>query len=349
MNNMKYHLEGFYDHLFDWVDSFKPNKVNGEFNLIRGRNKISLYGICDTVFNLFISNEIEHYFDIHENESKEAWIEIIQSYQDPRTGWFKDRYFNYKFRSPLTGQWEHASAFATSALKLLKALPKYDFKITKKLDTKKKVENWLKKVPEWGLFYWPGSHRGGGIGAIFATLGENSYPQINFFDWYFDWLDKNADPEIGFWRLGWNHKFKKRLTKHELGGAIHYYWIYVFMDRPIPYPEKIIDSTLQLQNDIGLWDNEVSYCIDLDAIFSLLRCQNQVNGYRKADITKAIIKYLDYTIKSLNDKTFLFNHYINTHKLTGCLGAIAEIYKFFPELFEPSVKLIQSLDITPWI
>jgi hypothetical protein len=141
----------------------------------------------------------------------------------------------------------------------------------------------------------------------------------------------------------------KRLTKHELGGAVHYYWIYEFMKRSIPYPKKIIDSTLQLQNEFGLWDNRVSYCIDLDAIFCLLRCGGHVDDYRKEDVKEAIIKYLDYTIPCLNDKMFLYNQYISTHKLTGCLGAIAEIYRYMPELFDPSIKFIQSLDITPWI
>jgi len=349
MDNNKYQLEAFNNNLFGWVDSFKTNKINGEFSLIRGKKKPSLYGICDMVFNLFITKSIKNFLEIHENESNEIWIKKIQSYQDPKTGWFKDSYLNYKFRSPLTGQWEHATAFAISALKLLEATPKYELEITKSLDTKEKVESWLKKVPEWGFFFWPGSHRGGGIGAIYATLGEKYYPNEYFFDWYFDWLDKNADPEVGFWRLGWIHKFINRLTKHELGGSIHYYWIYEFMNRPIPYPEKVIDSTLQLQNNLGLWDNNVSYCIDLDAIFSLLRCQNQLNGYRNKDIENAVIKYLDYTIPSLNDNDFLFKYYSSTHKLTGCLGAIAEIDKFFPELFDSSVKLIQSLDITPWI
>ena len=121
------------------------------------------------------------------------------------------------------------------------------------------------------------------------------------------------------------------------------------MNHSIPYPKKVIDSTLNLQNELGLWDNNVSYCIDLDAIFSLLRCENQLNGYRIKEITQAIIKYLDYTIPTLNDKDFLFNHYTSAHKLTGCLGAIAEIYKFRPLLFDSSIKFNQSLDITPWI
>ncbi|TFG15683.1 MAG: hypothetical protein EU531_08275 [Promethearchaeota archaeon] len=345
----KYPLNGFYNHLFDWVESFKTDDGDGKFSLIREKKKPSLYGICDIVFNLFIPNKIDNYLNCHENDTKKGWIEEIQSYQNPKTGWFKDNYFNYKFRSPLTGQWQHATAFAVSALKLLGASPKYRFQFSKKLDTRKKVEKWLRKVPEWGLFFWPGSHRGGGIGAILATMGEDYYPHDDFFQWYFDWLDKKADPKVGFWRLGWNHKLKKGLTKHELGGAIHYYWIYEFMGRPIPFPKRVIDSTLKLQNDHGLWDDDVPYCIDLDAMFALLRCQSLVKEYRREDIDQAIIKFLDYTIPCLNDEEFLFDRYVSTHKLTGSLGAIAEIYKFIPELFDPSIKFIQSLDISPWI
>ena len=113
--------------------------------------------------------------------------------------------------------------------------------------------------------------------------------------------------------------------------------------------EKVIDSTLTLQNDWGLWDEDVSYCIDLDAIFALLRCQKLIPSYRKQEIKSAILKYLDYTIPSLNDRDFLFNRYDTSHKLTGCLGAIAEIYKFHPELFRFPKPFIQTLDIVPWI
>jgi hypothetical protein len=296
------------------------------------------------VFNLFIPNKLEEYLSSQNDISLEKWIEWIQSFQDPKTGWFKELGFNFGFHFK-----EHSTAFAVSALKLLGDEPKYNLKIKERLKSKKKVERWLKRVPEWGLLYWPGSHRGGGVASVFATLGDESYPNEKFFDWYFDWLDKNADPQVGFWRLGWNHKIRKRLTKHELGGAIHYYWIYEYLNHPIPFPEKVIDSTLKLQNNLGLWDKDVSYCIDLDAVFSILRCLKQTGGYREEDINFALKKYLDYTVPSLNNKRFFFNRYDNTHKLTGCLGAIAEIYKYMPQLFELSIPWIQTLDITPWI
>ena len=338
-------LQPFLTNLPDWVDSFKIDDRSGNFSVKQGKKAHGLYGNCDMIFNLVISDELKSYFSSHENENPEEWILHVQSYQDSKTGWFKEKPFNYEIHFK-----EHSTAFAVSALNLLGGKPKYPFKISKQLDSKDKVEKWLNKTPEWGLVYWAGSHRGGGVASMFATLGPERYPHERFFDWYFDWLDKRADPEVGFWRIGWIHKLhKNRLTKQELGGSIHYYWIYEFMHRPIPYPEKVIDSTLNLQNNLGLWDGNISYCIDLDAIFSLTRCCKQANGYRKEDIKNAIVWYLNYTIPTLNDRDFLFNRYKSSHKLTGCLETIAEIQKYFPDFVKTPRPWKETLDTTPWI
>jgi hypothetical protein len=343
MKNYNFHI--FLDLLSEWVDSFNISGGSGQFSVKMGSQKPSLYGICDMVFNLSITNEFDGYVESHHNEAKEEWIKTIKSYQNPKTGWFKEGLINYGMHFK-----EHSSAFSVSALKLLGAQPDYEFKIAKKLNTKKKVENWLKKTPEWALLYWPGSHRGGGVAAIFATLGSKYYPNEKFFEWYFDWLDKKADPEVGFWRLGWIHKLKKnRLTINELGGAVHYYWIYEFFNHSIPYPKKIIDSTLFLQNKLGTWHKNYSYCIDLDAIFCLTRCSKQADSYRKDDIKAAIIKYLEFIIKRMNNKDFLYEYYRSAHTLTGYVCAIAEIYKFYPELLDLPRPWIQTLDLTPWI
>jgi hypothetical protein len=295
------------------------------------------------VFTLFITNEFENYYQDFTEEKRAIWIANIQKFQNPKTGWFKQgswNYYSHHFK-------EHSTAYATSALKLLGSKSKYSLKLGNKLKTKITVEIWLKKM-QWGLLFWPGSHRGGGVPAVFATTGDVPHP--NFFELYFDWLDREADPEVGFWRRGLIHKIQKnRLTKHELGGSIHLYWIYEFMKHPIPYPEKVIDSTLKLQNKWGLWDKEIGYCIDLDAIFCMARCCKQLNGYRKDDIYESIIKFLDYTIPKLNDKNFLFNKYENSHKITGYLEAIAEIQKFYPDLIKTSKPWRESLDITPWV
>lgn len=340
-----YELNQFLSFVFDWVNSFKFDDTPGHFMVKKGKEKPSLYGVCDMIYVLAGVNKLDEYFNIHTNENRDSWISVIQSYQNPKNGWFKEGLINFAGHFK-----EHCTAFAVSALNILGGKPKYPLAIAKKLNTEEKVEKWLKKGPEWGLLYWPGSHRGGGIGSIFATLGPDNYPHEKFFEWYFNWLDKHADPVVGYWRLGRIHKLKKnRLTKNELGGAVHYYWVYEFMKHKWPYPERIIDSTLLLQNNIGTWDNEYSYCIDLDAIHAITRCTNQTKGYREPDVIACLEKYLNYAIPKINDRNFIFENYITAHKLTGYVSAVAEIYKFKPEWFKIQKPLIQTLDKNPWI
>ncbi len=349
LNEPKYNLDNFLANIRDWIKQFEINEKPGYFfykpvDQNKSKTKpLSLYGTTDMVFTLYITNELDNYFEGFTNEKRESWIEAIQSFQKPKTGWFTQGSWNYytlHFK-------EHSTAYAAVALKLLDAKPKYSLKISETLKSKQAVEKWLEKM-HWGLLFWPGSHRGGGVPAYFLTTGE--IPHKDFFNWYFDWLDKEADPEVGFWRRGRIHKIKKdRLTKHELGGSIHFYWIYEFMKRPIPYPKKVIDSTLKLQNEFGLWDKKLGYCIDLDAVFSLNRCCQQADGYRKDEIDKAIIKFLDYTIPKLNDRDFLFTNYEDSHRITGYLETIAEIQKFYPNLIKTPKPWIESLDIAPWV
>ncbi|MBD3229242.1 MAG: hypothetical protein GF329_13750 [Candidatus Lokiarchaeota archaeon] len=349
MNEKQFDLTLFQDYLMEWVNQFSINQDIGNFTYkpIKNKNKAKdkkprLYASSDMVFTLYITNELKGYID-SANGKINHWMKIIQDFQGYKNGWFKQglwNYDNFHFK-------EHSTAFAASALKLLGGKPKHKLKFLDKLNTREKVEKWLKGI-EWGLLFWSGSHRGGGVAAYILTTGE--IPNKRFFRWYFNWLDQEADPKVGFWRRSWLHRiFKNRLTRNELGGSIHFYWIYQFMDHPIPYPEKVIDSTLKLQNELGLWGKNVSYCVDLDAIYCLTRCSRQINNYREKDIYQAILKYLDYTVPSLNNKEFLFNKYKNTHKITGCLCAIAEIQKFYPELILTKKPWRQSLDITPWI
>ncbi len=167
-----------------------------------------------------------------------------------------------------------------------------------------------------------------------------------FYDWYFDWLDKAADPNSGYYLQGLIHKLKimRKPTKRELGGAFHMYYVYEFFNRKWPYPERIVDQTLRLQHENGLWDKDVTYCIDLDGIYSLTRSCRNANGYRNEDVKKAIENYLTTAEKIFNDRKFFFQSYQNSHRLTGAINAIAECQKFYPELVKTAKPWRQSLD-----
>lgn len=265
--------------------------------------------------------------------------EVINRFHDPKTGWYKKSYTIHHR--------EHTTAYAVAALALIDRKPLHPMKWKEPiLASVKSMERWIEKI-NWSII-WPGSHVVTGVPAVLAMLGEGT---DEFFNWYFDWLDKTADPVSGFWCRGLVHRLGiiGRPTKHEMGGAFHMYYVYEYMNRQWPYPEKIIDETLRLQHVNGLWDRDVTYCIDLDGIYNLTRSSRNAGGYRSSDIEAAVIRYLATAEKILNDKDFLFKKYTSSHILTGALAAIAECQKFYPELIVTEKPWRQSLDSACYI
>lgn len=197
----------------------------------------------------------------------------------------------------------------------------------------------------WSLV-WPTSHRASGVAAALAMTGEAS---DHWFEWFFEWLEKKVNPKTGFWELGWLQKLFKYTSKHEMAGAFHLYYIYEFLKHPLPIPEQIIDATLKLQHSNGLWDKQVPYCIDLDGIYNLTRASRIANNYRKEEVCSALKKSLQTIVNCLNEKTFVFKNYQNSHRLVGALAALAEIQNFLPnQLYTPKRwKLV--LDHSPYI
>ena len=58
------------------------------------------------------------------------------------------------------------------------------------LADRRSMERWINGV-NWSII-WPGSHIVSGVPAALAMTGEGN---VDFYDWYFDWLDRAADPE----------------------------------------------------------------------------------------------------------------------------------------------------------
>ena len=313
----------------EWESRFRIGEEIGDFSYALS-GKPCLYGTTDILFCRAIMNRL----DLSEKQ-KDEWAGIINSFQNSRTGWYRKVYAHTHFK-------EHTTAYAVAALHLINRKPSYEFIWRKRLlSSKEEMERWYNKIP-WSII-WPASHIVSGIPAIMAMLGNGS---DDFFDWYFNRLDRDVDPQTGFWQKGLIHRLGiiKNPTKHEMGGAFHMYFVYEYMARKWLYPEKIIDETLKLQHANGLWDRDVTYCIDLDGVYSLLRSSRNAGGYKADDVKAACLRYLETAERILNDRRFFFSRYTNTHLLPGALGAIAECQKFYPELVKTTRPWIQTLD-----
>ncbi len=334
MTDRIYDFRAFQEKIFSrWIKQFASGPGPGEYSFKIGGPTDS-YGATDMLISKYIIDDL----NLTEAE-KDAWAGVINSFQDPATGNYRKIYtMHHK---------EHTTAYAVAALHLINRKPAFPMAWKETITASPEaMDRWLRTV-NWSII-WPGSHVVTGPPAVLAMLG---HAPRDFFDWYFDWLDGTADPSSGFWCRGLVHRLGiiRKPTKHEMGGAFHMYYVYEFMNRQWRYPERIVDHALRLQHANGLWDKDVTYCIDLDGIYNLTRSSRNAGGYRRDDVFIAVCRYLKEAERILNDEEFFFKKYNNSHILTGALGAVAECQKFYPELVRTSRPWRQSLDIACYI
>ncbi len=333
-NTRVYDFSDWEDNTFpQWVQNFKSGQGIGEYSYKKG-GPTSFYGTTDTLISLYILNQL----DLTEEE-KDQWAATINQFQNPKTGWYNKKYtLHYK---------EHRTAYAVAALRLIDRKPAHPLTAIHKIakGSENKWEKWIKH-PNWS-FIWATSHVISGVPAALAMVDGNGGEWKDFFEWYFEWLNETADPKTGYWRIGLLHKlWKSRITKHELGGAFHMYYVYEYFNRGWKYPAKIVENTLELQHDNGLWDKGVTYCIDLDAIYAITRscAKTMMWDLEDKEIMVAIQRYLERAEAIFNDRNYFFHSYDNSHRLTGALSAIAECQKFYPHFVKTNKPWVQSLD-----
>lgn len=317
----------------------------GNFSLYRDSTEADLYGMVDAVYILYISGMLAR---LTTQTSRQHWAERILACQDDE-GWFSKK--NKRGHSA-----EHATAYALGALKLLAVesdeeylqqlkplkflqplLTNYNTFLywIEHLGFEYKLRNIFDKRVGWNHI-WRSSHIGGGIPAAIQMTSrlheewwsvENTSQQ--WFGWYFQWLNTHINPSTGFWqRALWNHFYTKP-TLIDMGGAVHFFWIYEALGQPLPYPEQIIQSTLTLQKTTGLY-KEHPYCIDLDGNFCITRAYLQLPPDRqliyKAQVYRSLEKNFQAILHSLTQKPFT-EIYSDSHGLPGALAALIECKK----------------------
>ncbi|MFW5861111.1 MAG: hypothetical protein ACOCWZ_02590 [Spirochaetota bacterium] len=324
-----YDFTKFQEQVFPaWIRQFVSGEKTGEYSYKIG-GPTSCYGTTDMLISRYIMDEL----DLTDSE-KNQWASVINQFHDEKTGWYRKKYTMHHR--------EHTTAYAIAALHLIDRKPLHELKWKDPiLKDERSMEKWIEKV-NWSII-WPGSHIVSGVPAVLAMTGEGT---DEFYNWYFNWLDETADPHSGFWCRGLVHKLGiiGKPTKHEMGGAFHMYYVYEYFNRQWKYPEKIVDHTLRLQHENGLWDKDVTYCIDLDGIYCLTRSSRNAGGYREKNVLEAVVRYLAGAERILNNEDFFFKKYTNSHILTGALAAIAECQKFYPHLVKTTRPWKQSLD-----
>lgn len=317
----------------------------GEFALHRGQSEWDLYGMVDAVYTLFTLGELRRRTT---QPSRQQWAERILSCQDEH-GWFSKR--NLRGHSI-----QHATAYAIGALQLLACEDGECYVeqmrpligIYPLLESERNFQRWLEHLDfQWSLrgirnkrlgwhYIWRGSHVGGGIAAAIGM----SRPQIDewwpgkvdvdrWFDSYFSWLNAKVNPNTGFWQRAFWNRFYKAPTLIDMGGAVHFFWIYDYFKQPFPFAKQVIHSTVRLQKASGLYKKH-PFCIDLDGNFCIIRSFLQLPVAEQAQVEEmvgqAIHANFDAVATSLITRP-LYEIYNDSHGLPGALAALVECAK----------------------
>lgn len=269
-------------------------------------------------------------------EEREASIRALQSLQNEQTGLFTEE----------THHFIHTTAHCTAALELFDAKPLYKMHDLKPYTTKEGLYSLLESIDHVND-PWDGSHRGAGI---YAALVLNDEVNIKWQKAYFDWFYQEVDPVTGFWRKGAIEKTEKPLYYH-LAGTFHYLFNHEYAKMPIRYPEKIVDTCIELYNTGKMGSDFHQLCsfLPVDFVYCLNRATRQT-PHRMAEAKAVLRDFAKKHIDFLNNLDWKTHDQINDlHRLFGIVCCLAELQQALPGEIRSEKPLRLVLDRRPFI
>jgi len=229
-----------------------------------------------------------------DEQTRSGWVEYLQGCQDEQTGLFVSPEFRSEDRKSEKHSDEllhaHSSTFVMLLLHYLGALPKYPIKWIHKYRRKDAMRKWIEALGweknAWVVGNWT-YDMGCAIGVDHLVTGEAAC--LEQADHYFEWFDEHQRDDTGWWDLkpGGSALFEQQF------GGYHTLMVYWMFDRPIARADKIIDSSLKLQHEDGMFDPEGGggCCQDMDCIDPMVQ-MGLATGYRSRDIADCLARAL---------------------------------------------------------
>lgn len=295
---------------------------------------INEYGVADAANILYTIGDFPR-----DEETRCGFVSILQGMQDPETGLYREA----------THHPVHTTAHCTAALELFDAAPLYPCYAYAHLLEKEALYDYLQNEIRWDTDPWRDSHLGAGLLPIFVNTGM---ADLKWKDLYFDWMWEHSDPETGFIFAG---KEKRAEPHHYMAGGFHYFFNHEAEHRPFRYPERVIDSCLQLMRD-GI-DGKIEtapmvrYCsfIDIDVVYCLTRAMRKT-AHRFDECMKMLAEYEAAYIANMYRVAGEEDYYFNDlHCLFAAVCCLAELQQALPGTIITEQPLRLVLDRRPFI
>ena len=262
------------------------------------------------------------------------WVRHLQEMQDPETGMYSEP----------THHTIHTTAHCTAALELFDARPLHKCKALEPLTQKDELYHFLETEIDWANKPWSQSHKGAGL---LPCLTNTNMVDLEWKNQYFDWMWEHTDENDGFICYG----TEKNAPLYEyMAGGFHYIFNHEAERRPMRYPEKVIDSCLELMSDAE-GNRMMRGCnfLEIDVVYGLTRAMRQ-SPHRfyegKAALEDFAEKYVNLLLSMDYEKNESFN---DLHCLFGAVCCLAELQTPLPGKILTTKPLKLVLDRRPFI
>jgi hypothetical protein len=327
-------ISPFISALSDWLEAHRiagPPGLYARYTSTRPElaGLANPYGSADAANILYTINRMPR-----DPAGRAAWVRTLQNFQDPPTG---------QFREP-THATEHVTAHVIAALELFDARPKHPLAFLEPLKDRQALFRFLDSL-NWSQ-PWATSHRPAGIAASFLNAEAVGR---EWFDWFFEWFNREADPATGMWRRG-AALAAGRPAFDFVGGAFHIHFIYDALREPWPHPDKVIDFVLGTQRPSGLFLADDFFDFpDIDGVYCLNRALRQC-GHRAADCRAALRKTLARCGELVLENRILeHRRFDDLHVAFGTMCCLAELQQAVPGALRTPRPLRLVLDRRPFI
>lgn len=144
---------------------------------------------------------------------------------------------------------------------------------------------------------------------------EHANDSLNVFDAILSRLDEKQSPDTGLW-----HGLHATGNREGVYAAYHFFPFYAWRGRQIAHADRILDTSLALQNADGLFGFERGggACEDLDTI-DVLALLSRKTDYRISEIKAVLRRTLTALLKLQKDDGGFPNHLNNPIKLNTLL------------------------------
>lgn len=271
-----------------------------------------------------------------EPTERATWVEVLRSLQDPSTGLYQEA-SHHAF---------HCTAHCVAALELFDARPIHRLTGMHHLLDPAALHGFLDSL-KWQTAPWGASHLGAGVYAALVIAREAS---TAWEDAYFSWLWEQADPVSGYWRKSCVGGEGSAPLFHHLAGSFHYLFNHQHARRPLRYPGKLIDTTLELfhRRSFEPLGRKIGFA-EIDWVYMLTRASRQT-GHRFQEVRETLQAFAEQFLPWLLALDWESDVPCDDlHGLFGTVCCLAELQAALPGQLRTERPLRLVLDRRPFI